>query len=543
MIVKILVVVDNAISLTPAVDAFGIGRVVQLIRNTSVGTMNFNVTLAVRQYPQTTNPSPAPDEPKYTGFRFDQKEPDGKNTIDLFHEIWCFGFEPGNKAGPDSDISLPEHLPISDSELNILTQWMNNRQGGIFATGDHDYLGASMCSRIPRVGTMRLWTNADGVPSRTGADRIDTNRPSTPGQADIAGTPDVMPFANQSDVVPQAIEWVSWAKSIYIPNIVVRRRPHPILCHPKLGPIDLMPDHPHEGRCFDTKINPATGQPEIKLNGTYNFNGNSGDEYPTVGTIRPTPTVIAYGTTLPDPPYNHEKGDSPYKHFPMISAYDGHRINIGRVVVDSTWHHWLDLNLTQIENAVDKTNWEKISRYFINVAMWLTPKRISRRAFSLYLFQSHFGYLGFREFSPASSVFTLGSPLKYDLSLIFSPCWVTDMVMDHICLIRKDLCYRLNDHYFEPIPRPDPCLSCPPLDLVEDAVLGGMVLKTIEVIKPISEQRDRKPNPDQFEFEEFEKQIVEGASHGLKELVSTLDRSLKYTRDLFEETHGNQSTQ
>ncbi len=206
MIVKILVVVDNTISLTPAFDAFGIGRVVQLIRNTSVGTMNFNVTLAVRQYPQTTNSNPAPDEPKYTGFRFDQKEPDGKNTIDLFHEIWCFGFEPGNKAGPDSDISLPEHLPISDSELDTLTEWMNNRQGGIFATGDHDYLGASMCSRIPRVGTMRLWTNADGVPSRTGADRIDTNRPSTPGQADIAGTPDVMPFTNQSDVVPQAIE-------------------------------------------------------------------------------------------------------------------------------------------------------------------------------------------------------------------------------------------------------------------------------------------------------------------------------------------------
>ncbi|HXG64516.1 MAG TPA: hypothetical protein VNO70_05375, partial [Blastocatellia bacterium] len=377
--VKILVVVDTEISLTPGPAAFGVGRVIEFIRNTRVGCMRFNVTLARRSNAAPSiNPSPAPNQPKYEGFRFDRKEPDGTtNTVDLFDEIWCFGFKPDNFGGPDANIFQPSAIPISDSELKVLTQWMNERQGGMFATGDHDYLGASMCSRMPRVGTMRLWTNADGVPPIDGPDRIDTNRPANAAQADIAGSPAVMPFDNQSDAVPQPIDWVAWS-SIRIAPLTYRRRPHPVLCHPKHGPINVMPDHPHEGRCFDTKINPVTGMAEIKLDGAYDFLGYAGEEYPTVGGIRPTPTVIAYGTTLPDPPYNHAKGDSPAKRFPMISVYDGHRIDIGRVAVDSTWHHWMDINLTDLEAAADKMNWEKISRYFVNLAVWLAPPAIPR---------------------------------------------------------------------------------------------------------------------------------------------------------------------
>lgn len=69
------------------------------------------------------------------------------------------------------------------------------------------------------------------------------------------------------------------------------------------------------------------------------------------------------------------------------------------------------------------------------------------------------------------------------------------------------------------------------------------MLKTIEVIKPISEQRDREPSPDEFEYEEFEKQLVEGTLYGLNELASTLDRSIKYTQELFEEGRGNRRSQ
>ena len=89
-----------------------------------------------------------------------------------------------------------------------------------------------------------------------------------------------------------------------------------MLCHPKLGPIDVMPDHPHEGLCFT--------ESQIDLAATYAFNGYSGPEYPGSGSGQPRPRVIAWGHTLADPPYSFAKGDTTAKHFPMISVYDGH---------------------------------------------------------------------------------------------------------------------------------------------------------------------------------------------------------------------------
>ena len=539
--VNILIVVDTEISLTPGPAAFGIGRVIDLIRNASAGCMHFSVTLARRSNANPSiNPNPAPNQPKYEGFRFDRQEPDGTtNTIDLFDEIWGFGFKPDNFNGPDSNIFQPNALPLSDAELQVLTRWMNERQGGIFATGDHDYLGASMCSRIPRVGTMRLWTNAQGVPPINGSDRIDTNRPATPAQADITGNPAEIPFDNQSDAVPQAIEWVAWS-SVWVSPLTVKRRPHPILCHPTHGPINVMPDHPHEGRCFDTAINPATGIAEIELDGTYDFLGYAGDEYPSDGGVRPTPKVIAYGTTLPDPPYNHEKGDSPHKRFPMVSIYDGHQVHIGRVAVDSTWHHWMDINLTGIEAAADKTNWEKISRYFLNLAVWLAPPRIAQKCLLFHLLESHFEYVGLQEFSPRVPLFDLGSVLKNKLKRVFGPCWVTQFVLDWIFVYDVKLHTRLIEHYLAvperrlPKPKPDPCLTCPPLGLLEEAVLGGMVQQTFDVVTPIRQELgDRLDTQKRFELDVFEKRMREGVACGLHEIARALDASLQYTRELF----------
>lgn len=540
--VKILIVVDTEISLTPAPAAFGIGRVIELLRSSSVGCMKFNVTLARRSaLPLVINPSPAPTQPKYEGFRFDQKEADGvTNIVDGYHEIWCYGFKPDNSGGPDANITQASAFPISDSELKVLTQWMNDRQGGVFATGDHDYLGASMCHRMPRIGSMRLWTNADGVPPIGGLDRIDTNRPANAAQADIAGgSPAVMAFDNQSDAVPQPIQWVTWMSS-WVSPFFRKRRPHPVLCHPTHGPIDVMPDHPHEGRCFDTAINPATGQPEIKLDGTYSFLGYAGDEYPTVAGNKPTPMVIAYGTTLPDPPYNHAKGDSPYKRFPMISVYDGHQINIGRVAVDSTWHHWMDINLTGVEAAADKTNWEKISRYYLNLAVWLAPPSIPRKCLVIHLLESHFGYLGLQEYSPKAHLFDIGTALRDKLTLWFGPCWVTQFVLDWIKIYDPRIHLALLEQYLPrpfpkgPRPGPNPCLTCPPFELIEAAVLGGMVRETLEMVTPIRQELGTQLGTKKsLDLEAFEKHMQEGVGHGLKELSQSLEKSFKHTQGLF----------
>lgn len=56
----------------------------------------------------------------------------------------------------------------------------------------------------------------------------------------------------------------------------------------------------------------------------------------------------------------------------MIGAYDGHRVDVGRIVADSTWHHRFDINLDGFDPAGD--DYRDIVSYFQNVAAWLAPR-------------------------------------------------------------------------------------------------------------------------------------------------------------------------
>ena len=49
----------------------------------------------------------------------------------------------------------------------------------------------------------------------------------------------------------------------------------------------------------------------------------------------------------------------------------------GRVVVDSTWHHWFNMNVVGLE-AEGGEDWDKVARYFVNVAKWIAPKGVYR---------------------------------------------------------------------------------------------------------------------------------------------------------------------
>lgn len=240
--VKILVVIDGAVTFN---SGFGLGMMIDTMRAPAYSYVRFDLTLADRDGAAGFNATPGDYQATYTGFRFDRTEGDGTPTIHKFDEIWCFGFHPGNDAGPDVNITNPVFNPTSDAELEVLARWMDEREGGIFATGDHDYLGASMCHRIPRVSTMRRWSNAQNVPPINGTTRHDTNRPATPAQADIGGTPAVMPNSNEEDHVPQPLEWKRYSSGF--PFFPRRYSPHPILCDREYGIIDVFPDHPHEG--------------------------------------------------------------------------------------------------------------------------------------------------------------------------------------------------------------------------------------------------------------------------------------------------------
>lgn len=466
--VDILVVVDTNISISPSND-FGISRVIDLVRNAAVGCMRFNVDIALRNGdPQSVTASPGPHDPKYRGFRFDMQA-GGVPVIDKYEQVWCFGFKPSNSGSPnDAEINLASSFPASNAELAKLAQWMNERKGGLFGTGDHHFLGASMCKRIPRLGTMRRWTNADGVPPIDTPSRIDTLRP--PSAAFEPGAPggpqDLANNPHQGDLVVQPIQWTTWQRGFW--PLGYRRRPHPVLCHPTLGPINVMPDHAHEGLCVETA--------DIPAGATFNFDGAGAKaEYPpsTSGGSQPLPRIIAYGSTLGDPPYNFLKGPQPARSsFPMISVYDGHQAGVGRVATDSTWHHWMDVNINNIANA-NTVDWQKISRYYINLAVWLNPPGFSTHCFLADVVASHFHTVGFQDFHEKASIVELGGSLRTHLALRYGPCWVTDRIWDIIWERKLWPWEILKDRR----PKFD-WVSINP-NLIEDLVLGHMVKATM----------------------------------------------------------------
>ena len=525
--VDLLVVVDTEIGVDPAT-SFGISSVIDLIRNASVGCMRWRVDIALRNGESpTVVSSPGAYDPKYRGFRFHMQD-GGTPVIDKYEQIWCFGFKPSNSGNTsDAEIDQSFALPASDAELAKLAQWMDDRKGGLFGTGDHHFLGASMCRRIPRLGTMRRWTNADGVPPIGTPDRIDTLRPPSPAYEPTApGGP--LALANsphQGDDTPQPIRWVAWWRTYW--PFLWRKRPHPVLCHPTLGPIDRMPDHAHEGLCVPTA--------EIDGSTAYDFGTGSHPEYPnaTGGGPKPMPEIIAYGSTLGHPPYNFAKGPQPARsQFPMISVYDGHLAGVGRVATDSTWHHWMNINIDTLK-GINNDDWKKISRYFINLAVWLNPPGYSTKCFWFSAIASHFQYPGFQEYRRDLSRLELGAALHQHLIWIYGPCWVTERIWFDIVEYKRLWPWEiLHEHEKVPTRLID-------TDLIEKMYLGSLVEATfdeaIRVKKAVTRGpgKNRKidfdlPRPDEL----FDKPIRSAISESVQDLRREAEATLEVLRSL-----------
>lgn len=485
---RILILVDGGIKVLPdpapeiahefvISSAFGISNVIALLKNFSSGFSSFAVTVATRN----GDGSPVPGH-DLTGFRFNDAE------LEKYDQVWMFGINPGNilpdstNPADDAEIEDSSANPLSDSELAALAKWMD-AGGGVFATGDHHFLGASMCHRVPRVSTMRRWTISDGVPTMNLTTRYDTNRPATSSQ--VAGA-SVIPNSVERDAVPQRIEWVAYA-SVRQSAFAYRRRPHPLLCHPTLGPIDILPDHPHEGLCYD--FSDSTWQSQ-KRDLTFSFAGYSNDHYPTRDGLRPLPQVVAWGTTLADPPLQFQKGDQAARRFPQIAAYDGQAIGIGRVVVDSTWHHWFDMNLMGLEQRArdtgDRTDIDRILRYFINVGIYLASPFWRDGQLYGWLKAVQFDHFGQQEVDLTASAVDIGRATSAYLKSLFGPCWVTELVLDKF--VDADVWKWLR----EKLRLPDPCLSCPPFELFEEAVLGEIVRAAYSDMRELRAQINRE---------------------------------------------------
>ncbi len=284
---------------------------------------------------------------------------------------------------------------ISSTEIQAISDFMD-AGGGVFATGDHEDLGAAVCREIPRVRSMRRWYFTPGnpptggpdgqpaAPSGTSEDRRDTTR---------SGYDSTYQFSDQSDNTAQEIEPTMFSTG-HGRGVFYQSYPHPLLCSPD-GIVRYLPDHGHEGEC------------EVPSDLTKTVLGK--DEYPKLpnSTQRLAPVVVAQARVIDGHNLTYNNGAQikpPVKgdKFGVIGAYDGHRIvrdnkRLGRIVVDATWHHFFNINLKGAPangaadgSAGDATkelgfyaplrsnqddHYEMIKHYFRNIVYWLIPAK------------------------------------------------------------------------------------------------------------------------------------------------------------------------
>lgn len=338
--VRILMVTDGGGSFTNA--DFGLTELLEVLSVSPGPYVRFAVTKAHRS-------AGGGNGADIDGFRFDTSD------LSLYDQIWMVA------------VSRTGESPLSEAELKAVSQFMDGG-GGVFATGDHEDLGNAMCGRVPRVRSMRKWhwpaagPNGEPVaPGGSDATRLDTNR---------SGHDASLTFDDQSDDIPQTIHPVMhFAPTPYLFQRIVY--PHPLLCGPR-GVIRVLPDHPHEGECYVPS----------DLTKTFTFAGYTITEYPTSsGGTRPAPELVSRadsGVGIPG------KAGGASRSFGANAAYDGHRVGVGRVVVESTWHHIFNINLKGVPGNADPVKqkgfhaspagldkYEDIKSFFRNIAVWL----------------------------------------------------------------------------------------------------------------------------------------------------------------------------
>jgi hypothetical protein len=290
---------------------------------------------------------------------------------------------------------------IGADELNAIAHFME-QGGGVFAVGDHFSLGSDMCGQIPRVRVMRTWYG-DGDPDympppelatvprnfpNEGPLRADTTLINPAGSyppTDAMHNPTVMPYAyfeNQSDALPQTI-----APASSPAHPILRNNGHDITKYP---------DHMHEGNALDV----VPGFDYMHQHSPYG--DTSKDEFRLVAGNREMPKIIATGQTKHQASYwvsgptvlDTQLADVITVN--TLGVYDGRNAGVGRIVTGSTFHHYIDINLTGASNVTAALDpvvggdasegeglsttgaiYDDIKQVFINITNWLArPKPV-----------------------------------------------------------------------------------------------------------------------------------------------------------------------
>ncbi len=342
-----------------------------------------------------------------------------------YDQVWFFGqhlaafksdhttIDGDDEGGPQSE--------LDDNEVAALDTWMRTRQGGVLITGDHSNsvansgdlidstlngqtlnLGRALGYRIPRAKQMRVWV---GDPS------------AYTGVVDTSGDTEMLVMTRQEDGTPQDMRTRTYELKRDLHSIGLMR--HPLFLRYTEDPltnfigVGVFPDHGHEGALTtpadftSTALGPFP-QSDWPLS---SYGG------------QPIPETVAIGI-------NQLNGQP----VGLIAAYDGHQAGIGRIVADSTWHHYVNVNLYGFREQAPEVL-EEITDYYVNLVSYLTPE-ITRTAQLRALINYALAVPSVREVRSAS-ISVLGRQAITALRGITTPLMLGDLALSLINIDTK----------------------------------------------------------------------------------------------------------
>lgn len=353
--IKILLYTDARDDVVKApVGDFGLGRMIALLKEHGPAFADLDIRWESR-YPTGSNHA---ENKIHVVLRKEEEK-----TRKPFDQIWFFGahlvnrktFEPGiGGGGPESELDT--------DEVAALKAWMCEG-GGVLMTGDHaekrsgdalppnpnppcphppkqdEYagLGRALGRCVPRAGELRDW---EGPPTAREDDSNDTQ--VTPFIRCGEEFRDQILF--QRDRIPQQLILPTFDEK---GNPMLGGKPHPLFFYRDgCGSIQFFPDHIHEGEVVIPGSFPETVWPKN-----------------TTTKFQPLPSVVAYGL-------DKRSG----KKINLLAAYDGSIAGVGRIVADSSWHHYFNVNLSGFKQPGQPGSpIDQIGQFYGNLAVWLSP--------------------------------------------------------------------------------------------------------------------------------------------------------------------------
>jgi hypothetical protein len=270
-------------------------------------------------------------------FRFSELFDDGHARYDA---VFLFGWERMSSDGRGEC--------LEPDDLRWMRRFMNEAGGGVFATGDHGEIGSYLAAGLPRVRAMRHWKaqqNKDVLPMDVGGSRLSTLCPGD------------LESEQQACQAPTQVQRI-------LPNFASRShygRAHPLLAHRGGRALNVLPAHAHEGRCLCPQ------------------HLDDPDEWPRSEQAFPRPEIVCWSVSSgtgfelnePDPEWPLRYTPLEPRTFPSIVAYDGHAVQVGRIVTQASLHHFVDGDLAPIRDR-NGLHWNMIERYFLNLAAWIS---------------------------------------------------------------------------------------------------------------------------------------------------------------------------